>query len=221
MAPPRKQQSSLEDPSLKAQRRHEVVGPLDGVTIDALLEATVSVPWERPVHTARLAFLRRVAQPGELSVHVACGIDRLGFIDVAFGLRTIVTDIDTASLAILSQQFADLDARFGPLRGSLECHQLAVEGLAGETGFRPASVHHLTLQNLFNANLHHASAYLRVIDPLLTVIAPGGSYFLTASEAAVLVRQAQARRVHLTTMGELQGYYDENVVLLQVRGVSK
>jgi hypothetical protein len=33
----------------------------------------------------------------------------------------------------------------------------------------------------------------------------------------VMLRQAQARRVQLARIGELQGYYDENVVLLQVR----
>src|SRR5262245_24796392 len=82
--------------------------PLLGVAMKALLEATVSVPWERPVHTARMALLRRVAQPGEISVHVACGIDRLGFIDVAFGLTTVLTDIDPTSLDILAQQFAEL-----------------------------------------------------------------------------------------------------------------
>src|SRR5919109_4708076 len=82
-----------------------------GMAVEALLEATVSVPWERPVHAARLAFLRRVARPGEVSVHVACGIDRLGFLDVAYGLTTILTDIDMASLDILTQQFAELEAR--------------------------------------------------------------------------------------------------------------
>src|SRR5919109_1081835 len=79
--------------------------------MEAVLEATVSVPWERPVHAARLAFLRRVARPGEISVHVACGIDRLGFLDVAYGLTTVLTDVDMASLDILTQQFAELEAR--------------------------------------------------------------------------------------------------------------
>src|ERR687888_548599 len=79
-----------------------------GIAAEALLAATVSVPWERPVHAARLAFLGRVAHPSEVSVHVACGTDRLAFIDVAFGLTTIVTDIDIAALEILAQQFADL-----------------------------------------------------------------------------------------------------------------
>jgi hypothetical protein len=218
MAPSRRKQPPTTDPSLQEQPRREGALPVPGVAADALLEATVSVPWERPVHAGRLAFLRRVAQPGEVSVHVACGIDRLGFIDVAFGLTTILTDIEAASLEILSQQFAELVARLGPLAGSLQCRQLAVEALAAEEGFRRASIHHLTLQNLFNAHLHHASDYPRIIDALLTVIAPGGSYFLTASEAAVLIRQAQARRVHLTRIGELQGYYDENVVLFQVQG---
>src|SRR5215510_5219882 len=95
-----------------------------GVAAEALLEATVSVPWERPVHAARLTFLRRVAHPGEISVHVACGIDRLGFIDVACGLTTILTDVDSASLDILAQQFVEVEARFGPLPGTLQCRQL-------------------------------------------------------------------------------------------------
>jgi hypothetical protein len=218
MASSRRQQPSTTYRSLKEQPRRAGALPLPEEAAEALLAATVSVPWERPVHAGRLAFLRRVAQPGEVSVHVACGIDRLGFVDVAFGLTTILTDIDTASLDILAQQFAELEARLGPLAGSLRCRQLAVEALAAEEGFRRASVHHLTLQNLFNAHLHHAADYPRIIDPLLTVIAPGGSYFLTASEAAVLVRQAQARRVQLTRIGELQGYYDENVLLFQVQG---
>jgi hypothetical protein len=192
-----------------------------GVTAESLLEATVSVPWERSVHAARLAFLRRVARPGDVSVHVACGIDRLGFLDVACGLTTILTDVDTAALEILAQQFADLEARLGPLVGSLQFRQLPVEALAAEGGFPPASVHHLTLQNLFNAHLHRAAAYPHIIDALLTIIAPGGSYFLTESEAAVLLRQAQARRVHLMRLGEIQGYYDENVVMLQGRKPGK
>jgi hypothetical protein len=190
--------------------------PVRGVAAEALLEATISVHWERSVHAARLAFLRRVAQPGEVSVHVACGIDRLALIDAAYGLTTILTDIDAASLEILAQQFAELEARLGPLPGSLQFRQLPVEALAAEGGFPPVSVHHLTLQNLFNAHLHPTTAYPRIIDALLTVVAPGGSYFLTASEAAVLLRQAQARRVQLTRLGEIQGYYDENVVMFQI-----
>jgi hypothetical protein len=186
------------------------------VTAEALLKATLSVSWERPVHTARLAFLRRVAKPGEVSVHVACGFDRLGFIDVAYGLTTILTDIDPAALAILAQQFAELEASLGSLAGSLQMRQLPVEALAADGGFPPASIQHLTLQNLFNANLHPAAAYGRIIDALLTVVAPGGSYFLTASEAAVLLRQAQAHQLRLMKLGEVQGYYDENVVMLQV-----
>jgi hypothetical protein len=180
------------------------------------MEATVSVSWERPVHAGRLALLRRVAQPGEVSVHVACGLDRLGFIDVAFGLTTILTDIDPSALAILAQQFAEFEARFGPLPGSLQCRQLPVEALTAEEGFPPGSVHHLTLQNLFNAHLHPTATYARIIDPLLAVVASGGSFFLTESEAMVLQRQAQARQMRLTRLGEIQGYYDENVVLFQL-----
>ena len=182
----------------------------------ALLEATISVPWERAVHMARLAFLRRVARPGEVSVHVACGSDRLGFIDAAYGLTTILTDIDAASLDVLAQQFAELEARLGRLGGSLQCRQLPVERLASDAGFPPGSIHHLTLQNLFNAYLHPAAAYPRIIDGLLTVVAPGGSFFLTESEAAILHRRAQARRVQLVCVGEVQGYYDENVMMFQV-----
>src|SRR6266545_5086415 len=107
-------------PSLPEQLRQAGALPLLRVATEAVLEATVSVPWERPVHAARLAFLRRVARPGEVSVHVACGTDRLGFIDVAFGLTTILTDIDAAALDILAQQFADVQRRLGPLAGSLQ-----------------------------------------------------------------------------------------------------
>jgi hypothetical protein len=192
-----------------------------GVMAEALLWATVSVPWERSVHAARLAFLRRVAQPGEVSVHVACGIDRLGFLDVACGLTTILTDVDSAALEILAQQYADLEGRLGPLTGSLQFRQLPVEALVAEGGFPPASVHHLTLQNLFNAHLHRATAYPPIIDALLSIVAPGGSYFLTESEAVVLLRRAQARQVQLTRLGEIQGYYDEHVVMFQVRKPGK
>jgi hypothetical protein len=216
MPPSRRPQPPKTYPSLK-ERQPEVSRPIHGMAAEALLEATISVPWERSVHAARLAFLRRVARPGEVSVHVACGIDRLGFIDVACGLTTIFTDIDAASLEILAQQFAELKAHLGPFAGSLRFRQLAVEALAADEGFSPASVHHLTLQNLFNAHLHPAVAYPRIVDALLSVVAPGGSYFLTDSEAAVLLRRAQARQVRLTRLGEIQGYYDENVVMFRVR----
>jgi hypothetical protein len=92
-----------------------------------------------------------------------------------------------------------------------------VEGLSAEEGFPPGTVHHLTLQNLFNANVHPAAIQPRVIDVLLLVVAPGGSVFLTESEAMVLQRQAQARQRRLTKLGEMQGYYDENVVVFQLR----
>jgi hypothetical protein len=217
MMPSRRFQPPRSRPLLKGQRP-EASRTVPGVAAEALLEATISVPWERSVHAARLAFLRRVARPGEVSVHVACGIDRLGFIDAAYGLTTIVTDIDAASLEVLAQQFTELEGRLGPFAGSLQFRQLAVEALAADEGFPQASVHHLTLQNLFNAHLHPAVAYPRIIDALLSVVAPGGSYFLTESEAAVLMRRAQGRRVRLATLGEIQGYYDENVVMLRVRG---
>jgi hypothetical protein len=217
--PSRKPRASIP-PSLPAQPRQAGALPPLRVALEAVLEATVSVHWERPVHAARLAFLRRVAQPGEVSVHVACGIDRLGFIDVAYGLTTIVTDVDSASLSILAQQFNELAAPCGPLPGTLRCRQLSVEGLTSKEGFTPGSIHHLTLLNLFNANLHPASRYPRLIDPLLTIIAPGGSFFLTASEADVLLRRARARQMGLNRLGEIQGYYDENIVLLQVRRTS-
>jgi hypothetical protein len=150
---------------------------------------------------------------------VACGIDRLGFIDVACGLTTILTDVDRASLEILAQQFAELEARIGRLAGSLQFRQLPVEALTAEEGFPPGSVHHLTLQNLFNAHLHPPATHPRVIDALLTVVASGGSFFLTESEAVVLQRQAQTRQVRLTRLGEIQGYYDENVVLFQLHRI--
>jgi hypothetical protein len=190
--------------------------PRPGMAVEALLAATVSVPWERPVHAGRLGLLQRIARPGQVSVHVACGIDRLGFIDVAFGLTTVLTDIDASSLAILAQQFADFEARFGPLPGSLQCRRLPVEALTAEEGFPLGSVHHLTLQNLFNAHLHPTATHARVSDVLLAVIASGGSFFLTESEATVLQRQAQARQRRVTRLGEIQGYYDENVVVLQL-----
>jgi hypothetical protein len=215
MVPSRRPRRPKTYPSLKEQRP-EVPRAVREVAAEPLLEATIGVPWERSVHAGRLAFLRRVAQPGEVSVHVACGIDRLGFIDAAYGLTTILTDIDASSLEVLAQQFAELEARLGPLAGSLQFRQLAVEALAADEGFPPASIHHLTLQNLFNAHLHPAVAYPRIIEALLSVVAPGGSYFLTESEAAVLLRRAQGRGVRLATLGEIQGYYDENVVMLKV-----
>ena len=203
-------------PSLPEQPRQAGALPSRRIATEAVLESTVSVPWERPVHAARLAFLRRVARPGEVSVHVACGTDRLGFIDVVCGLTTILTDVDAASLDILAQQFAEFAARCGPLLGTLQCRQLPVEGLTAQEGFPPGSVHHVTLLNLFNANLYPASHYPRLLDPLLTIIAPGGSFFFTASEADILLRRARARQMALRRLEEMQGYYDENVVLLQV-----
>ena len=188
--------------------------------MEAVLEATVSVHWERPVHAARLAFLGRLARPGEVSVHVACGTDRLGFIDAAYGLTTILTDVDSAALNILAQQFGAFAARYGPLPGTLQCRQLSVEGLTSGDGFTAGSIHHLTLLNLFNANLHPASDHPRLIDPLLTTVAPGGSFFLTASEADALLRRARARQAGLSRPVEIQGYYDENIVLLQVHRTS-
>jgi hypothetical protein len=208
----------LQTHQLPKERWPQMSQRVYGLATEALLETTISVPWERSVHAGRLAFLRRVAQPGEVSVHVACGIDRLGFIDVACGLTTILTDIDAASLETLAQQFAELEARLGPFAGSLQFRQLAVEALATDVGFAPASIQHLTLQNLFNAHLHPAVAYPRIIDALLSVVAPGGSYFITESEAAVLLRRAQGRRVRLMRLGEIQGYYDENVVMFRTRG---
>jgi hypothetical protein len=216
MASPHSKLPTLTSPALNEQRRRATELPPPEIAAKALLEATVSVPWERPVHAARLALLRRVAQPGEVSVHVACGIDRLGFLDVACGLTTILTDIDGAALEILAQQFADLEGRLGALAGSLRFRQLPVEALLGERGFPPASVHHLTLQNLFNAHLHRTTAYPHIIDALLMIGVPGASYFLTESEATVLWRQAQARRVQLRRLGEVQGYYDEKAVMLRV-----
>ena len=213
--PSRKPRRSMP-PSRLSQSRQARALSSPQVGMKAVLEATVSVPWERPVHTARLAFLRRVAQPGEVSVHLACGTDRLGFIDAAYGLTTILTDVDSASLNILAQQFAEFAARCGPIPGTLQCRQLSVEGVTSEAGFAPGSIQHLTLLNLFNANLHSASHYSRLIDPLLTVIAPCGSLFFTSSEADVLLRRARARQMGLGRLGEIQGYYDENIVLLQV-----
>jgi hypothetical protein len=156
-----------------------------------------------------------------VSVHVACGTDRLGFIDVAYGLTTILTDVESGSLDILAQQFAEVEARFGPFSGALQRRQLPVEALTAEEGFPPRSIHHLTLLNLFNANLHLPSDYPRLIAPLLTIIAPGGSFFLTVSEADILLRQARARQMGLSRLGEIQGYYDENVVLFQVHRTSE
>jgi hypothetical protein len=216
MPPLHKGQPPSTPPLRRGPHQPVKASPLLEMAAEALLEATVSVPWERPVHAGRLAFLRRVARLGEVSVHVACGIDRLGFIDVACGLTTILTDIDPSSLAILAQQFAELEARFGPLPGSLQCRQLPVEALTTEKGFPPGSVHHLTLQNLFNAHLHPTAIQPRVIDVLLPVVASGGSFFVTESEAMMLQRQAQARQMRLIKLGEIQGYYDENVVLFRL-----
>jgi hypothetical protein len=216
MLPPKRQRPPSTAPLRSGSVQRTKALPLLGVTVETLLAATVSVPWERPVHARRLALLRRLAQPGEVSVHVACGSDRLGFIDVACGLTTILTDIDPSSLAILAQQFAEFEARSGPFPGTLQCRQLPVEGLSAEAGFPPGTVQHLTLQNLFNAHVHPAAMQPRVIDVLLRVVAPGGSVFLTESEAMVLQRQAQARQRRLTKLCEMQGYYDENVVVFQL-----
>ena len=213
--PSRKPRRSMPPSRPPQSRQARAVSSLQ-VGMEAVLEATVSVPWERPVHTARLAFLRRVARPGEVSVHMACGTDRLGFIDAAYGLTTILTDVDSASLNTLAQQFAEFAARCGPIPGTLQCRQLPVEGVTADAGFTPGSIQHLTLLNLFNANLYAASDYSRLVDPLLTVIAPGGSLFFTSSEADVLLRRARARQMGLSRLGEIQGYYDENIVLLQV-----
>jgi hypothetical protein len=119
-------------------------------------------------------------------------------------------------LDILAQQFGEFASRFGPLAGTLQCRPLPIEALSAEAGFPPRSVEHLTLLNLFNANLYPPSHHPRLVDPLLTIVAPGGSFFITASEANVLLRQAQTRPLRLTRLGEIQGYYDENIVLLGV-----
>jgi hypothetical protein len=185
-----------------------------------LLAATTSVPWERPVHAARLAFLRRVAHFGELSVHVACGTDRLGFIDVALGLTTIMTDTEAAVLTVLSQQFAELERRLGPWAGSLQTRCLAVEDLATMAGFPAESVHHVTVQNLFNAHLHPPHVQPRIIDSLLHVVADGGSVFITASEAGLLTRQAPIHGLRLVKLGQVPGYYDEDVAMFRASRTS-
>jgi hypothetical protein len=195
-------------------RRQQIDLP---VAEDDLLEATTSVPWERPVHAARLAFLKHVARSGELSVHVACGTDRLGCIDVACGLTTILTDIDAASLRTLGQQITDMQARLSPLPGSWHCRQLAVEAFAAPEGFAAGSVQHLTLLNLFNAHIHPPAVQPRIMDILLTVVTDGGSVFITESEAAVLARQARVRGMQLSKMGQVLGYYDEDVLMFQMR----
>lgn len=215
MLPWRERLSSQGSRQKGTQRRAREI-PTLGVSPEVLLAATVSVPWERPIHAGRLALLQRLAQPGEVSVHVACGIDRLGFIDVACGLTTILTDIDSSALAILAQQFAEFEAQLGPFPGRLQCRQLSAEALTTEEGFPPQSVHHLTLQNLFNAHVHPTAVQPRLIDALLPLVASGGSLFLTESEATVLQRQAQVRQRRVTKLAELQGYYDENVVVIQL-----
>jgi len=203
------------EPHPSRRGRHGLRLPPRSIAVEKLVDATASVPWERPVHVARVAFLQRVARPGELSVHVASGTDRLGFIDVALGLTTIVTDTEAAALAVLSQQFAELEQRLGPFTGSLQVRQLAVEAFSSETGFPAGEVHHLTLQNLFNAHLHPLHVQPRLINILLTVLADGGSVFITASEAAVLARQAPIQKMRLVKLGQIPGYYDEDVILLQ------
>lgn len=184
---------------------------------ERLLDATVSVPWERPVHAARLALLTRVAHAGQLSVHVACGTDRLGFIDAAFGLTTILTDVNGSALDILAQQLTDLQNRLGPFPGCVQFRQIAVEALVSREGFSPASIQHLTLLNLFNAHLHPVGAYPHIIDTLLAVLADDGTCFVTESEAAVLKRRARVQGAQLLVLGRSPGYYDEAVIMLQVR----
>jgi hypothetical protein len=199
-------------------RRQQIRLPVTEVD---LLEATTSVPWERPVHAARLAFLEHVAQPGEFSVHVACGTDRLGCIDLACGLTTVLTDIDAASLSTLRQQFTEIQARLTPLPGTLQCRQLAVEAFAAPEGFAAGSVQHLTLLNLFNAHMHPLAVQPSIMDILVTVVADGGSFFITESEAAVLVRQARVRGMHLSKVGQVLGYYDEDVLMFRLRKPSR
>jgi len=189
---------------------------LAGRAAEALLHATITVPWERPVHAARLAFLARVACAGQLSVHVACGTDRLGFIDVAFGLTTVLTDIHNASLDILAQQFTDLHARLGPFPGGLQFRHLAVEALTSCEGFPPASIQHLTLQNLFNAHVHPARVHPRIMDTVLAAIADGGTCFVTESEATVLKACTRVQGMQLQLLGKAPGYYDEAVFMLQI-----
>lgn len=169
------------------------------------------------MHAARLAWLTRVAHPRELSVHVACGTDRLGFIDVAVGLTTILTDIDGASLDFMAEQFTELQGRLGPLPGCVEFRQIAVEALMGREGFPPASIQHLTLQNLFNARLHPPGSHPRLIDTLLAVIADGGSCLITESEAAVLRTRAHVHGVRLRLLERIPGYYDEDVFMFQIK----
>jgi hypothetical protein len=210
-----RQSSCSSGGEIRTGARQRALPSLSVAAVEALLDATASVPWERPVHAARLGLLRRLARRGELSVHVACGTDRLGFIDVALGLTTVVTDTEAAALAVLSQQFAELEQRLGPFAGSLQLRCLAAEDLIGEAGFAAGAVRHLTLQNLFNAHLHPAHVQPQVIALLLRAIADGGSLFVTASEAAVLARQAPIQGVRLATIGQLPGYYDEDVLMFQ------
>jgi hypothetical protein len=186
------------------------------VTADALLAATACVPWERPVHAARHAFLLRAAHPGERSLHVACGTDRLGFIDLAYGLTTILTDISDASLQTLAQQLADLQQGMGAVAGAAEFRCLAVEDLAGPQGFAPASIHHLTLQNLFNAQLHSPQAHVSIVEALLAIITDAGTCFITESEGLLLEKRARIRGMRVARLGQIPGYYDEGVLMLRV-----
>ena len=169
------------------------------------------------MHTARLSLLARMAHPGERSVHLACGIDRLGFIDLACGLTTVLTDVNTSSLEILAQQLADLEHRWGPVPGVAHFRLMPVEALASPEGFPPDSIQHFTLQNLFNAQLHPARAYPAILDPLLSRITDRGTLFLTESEAAVLETRARVHGIPLLLLGRASGYYDEDVIMLQVR----
>lgn len=187
-----------------------------GFPAEALLEHTVSVPWERSVHAARLRLLARLAYPGERSVHLACGTDRLGFIDLACGLTTVLTDINASSLEILSQQLAELEQRLGPVPGVAHFRLMPVEALASPEGFPAASIQHFTLQNLFNTQLHPPQAYPAIMDALLTLITDRGTLFLTESEAAVLETRARVHGVPLLWLGRAPGYYDEDVIMLQV-----
>ena len=158
-----------------------------------------------------------MAHPGERSVHLACGIDRLGFIDLACGLTTELTDVNTSSLEILAQQLADLEHRWGPVPGVAHFRLMPVEALASPEGFPPDSIQHFTLQNLFNAQLHPPRAYPAILDPLLSRITDGGTLFVTESEAAVLETRARVHGIPLLLLGRASGYYDEDVIMLQVR----
>ena len=103
--------TTLDAPIRLPQPRQARASSLQ-VGMEAVLEATVSVPWERPVH--RPAWLSSNVWHSRVRYRsAACGT--IAPFIMPYGLTTILTDVDFTSLNTLAQQFAEFAARCGPL----------------------------------------------------------------------------------------------------------